>query len=150
MLFRSGLDDVKINAELVFAAVKIGSAGNLKLDDRFQGLDDNAHVSIVVREVALALIRSLVPWAAASGVVALVPPIGTQVAQYADLLTLHPRDKGAATTEDVHFFKAVPVQSFKLPRNGQDFDRWEVRFNLYPDLTKLAAGTNPYFEVKGA
>lgn len=145
-----GLDDVKINMDLIFLPVKIGSAGNMKLEDRFQGLNDDAHVLIVVREVTLALIRKLVPWAGATGAAALTPPIGTGMTQYAKQLTLHPRDMLLVTTEDMEFWKAVPVQSYKLPRNGQDFDKWEVRFNLYPDPAKIAAGTHPYAQIKGA
>jgi hypothetical protein len=144
-----GVDDVKIDLKLIFTPIKIGSAGNLKLDDRFEGLGDDAHISLIVREVTLARIKSLCPWEDGSGTVDLTPPVGTNLYQYAHQLVLHPRDKGVATTEDVEVFKAVPVQSFQLPRDGVGPDKWEVIFNVYPDRAKLAAGTPPYLDIKG-
>ena len=144
-----GVDDVKPNFKLVWEALKCGSTGDVKLDDVFRGLSDDSHISVIVREVQLTIIRKMVPWGGASGVINLCPPIGTRLMQYAKQLTLHPRDMGAVTTEDVEIWKTVPVQSFALPRNGKDPDKWEVIFNIYPDLTKLAAGTNAYMQIKG-
>ncbi len=145
-----GVDDVKPNLKLIWEALKCGSTGDVKLDDVYRGISDDSHVSVIVREVQLALIRTLMPWAAVSGAFDLTPPIGARMQQYAQQLTLHPRDKGSTTTEDVLFWKAVPVQSFLLPRNGKDPDKWEIIFNVYPDLTKLAAGiASPFAGIKG-
>jgi hypothetical protein len=145
-----GVDEVKIDAKLLYSPVKIGSAGPAKLDDYFDGLDDGAKVSVKVREVTLTRIRKMCPWDNGSGSVDLTPPIGTKMYQYAKKLTLHPTDQGAGTTLDIVFFKAVPANSFQVERNGVKQDEWVVEFAIYPDRTKLAAGSPAYWEVLGA
>lgn len=144
-----GVDEVKLDLKMIFTPIKIGSAGAMKLDDRFEGLGDDAQVSVIVREVALAKIVSLCPWETGGGIADLVPPVGTNLYQYAQALLLHPRDKGVATTEDIEIYKTVPVSSFQLPRDGVKPDMWEVIFNIYPDRTKLASGINAYLDLKG-
>jgi hypothetical protein len=144
-----GVDAVKIDAKLLYDPIKIGSAGKMKLDEYFDGLGDDAKVSITVREVTLARIRKLCPWDNGSGSVDLTPPVGTKMYQYAKQLLLHPTDQGAGTTLDIAFFKTVPVNSFQVERNGVKQDEWVVEFAIFPDATKLAAGTPPYWEVLG-
>ena len=70
----------------------------------------------------------------------MTPPVGTKLYQYAQALVLHPHDK-ADTTEDVTYFKTVPVQSVQIVRDGVKMDAWEVKFLIFPDQTKLATNT---------
>lgn len=149
-----GIDEVRFECPLQFAAVKIGSAGNLKLGDRFIGLGDDARIITVVREVTLARIRVLFPWDDGAGEVDLTPIYGADMAALAKPLLLHPIDKvdglgNADTTEDITIFKALPIPS-PVRRTGTDFDVWEVPWLIYPDLTKLSTGVAAYMEMKGS
>lgn len=145
-----GVDEVKPNLALVFTLIKIGSAGIMMLDKRFEAMGDDAAVSVIVREVTLARIRTLHPWDNGSGAVDLVPAVGTGLYQYAQALTCHPRDKGGVTDEDLLLYKTVPISSFQLPRDGKGPDLWEVIFQVFPDQSKLNSGINAYGELKGA
>ena len=143
-----GIDDVRFECPLIMAPLKIGSAGGMKLDDRFVGLGDDARIITVVKQVTLARIRKIYPWDDGSGAVDGTPIPNASMRQYAKPLLLHPISNGAATTEDITVYFVVPIPT-PPRRNGTDFDAWEVPWFIYPDLTKLAAGTNPYYEYKG-
>lgn len=145
-----GLDKVDLSKlELLLDPVAIGSAGKMKLDDRFIGLTDGSVISVQVREVTRTRIEKLMPWfsGSAGAEIALVPAVNTLVsATYAAALLLHPRDKVANDGEDYELFKTVPIQAFNLSRDGKEDDVWEVLFRIYPDISKLPA--NPYGRIK--
>lgn len=143
-----GVDKVDPKMALLLDPVSIGSLGKMKLDDRFIGLEDGALVSVQVREITRTRIEKLVPWFSGSpgALVPMVPSVNTLLANsYAAALVLHPRDKTTDTSEDIKFYKTVPVQSVQLSRDGRADDVWEILFRIYPDLSKLPA--NPYGEV---
>lgn len=149
-VFLGAVDEVKPSIELMFVALKAGSLGdNVVLDEVFDGLGDKAQVSIVCQQSTLERIRAITPWASAVAAkqVLLTPALGVRIYQYAALLTLHPRDN-AGTTEDWEFFKAVPVY-IPPARDGKKQDSYEVIFRIFPDQTKIAAGTAAYMRVKG-
>lgn len=143
-----GVDKVDLSKiALLLEPVKIGSLGNMKLDDRFIGFEDGALITVQCREITRTRIEKLVPWFSGSpgALVPLAPSVNTLMSNsYAAALVLHPRDKADAS-EDVKFYKAVPVQSVNLSRDGKADDVWEITFRIYPDLSKLPA--NPYGEV---
>lgn len=131
---------------LLLEPVKIGSLGNMKLDDRIIGLEDKAMITIELREVTRAIIQKMMPWATQTTGAKLdfMPAVNTLMASYAQALLLHPRDV-ADVSQDLSIYKATPVQAFNLTRDGTKDDVWEVMFMIYPDLTKLP--NNPYGEI---
>jgi hypothetical protein len=135
--------------ELLLEPVKIGSLGNMKLDDRFIGLKDESIISVEIRQVTRTIIEKLVPWFSGStgALVPLVPPVNTLIGTYAQILLLHPRDV-ADVSQDVKLYKTVPIQAFNLTRDGTKDDVWEIMFMIYPDITKLP--NNPYGEIVAA
>lgn len=146
---QGGVDEVDFSGvKWMTDPLKIGSAGAMKMDEVFTGLTDDSAIKVVARQVTAARIRASCPWAAGSGIANLTPPVGTRLLQYAQLLVLHPIDLGAGTSEDIHVFKTVPFAV--LPkRTGTSWDLFEILFKVYPDQTKLIAGQNPYWEMKG-
>ena len=142
-----GLNKVDLSKlALLLEPVKIGSLGNMKLDDRVIGLEDGALISVEIREITRAKIEAALPWVSGTtvtGRIPLLPPINTLLSNaYAHALVLHPR--GAAdVNQDITLLKAVPVQLFNLSRDGTKDDVWELMFRLYPDMS-ITPPANPY------
>jgi hypothetical protein len=134
---------------LLLEPVKIGSLGNMKLDDRVIGLEDGAMIGVEVREITRAQIELAMPWFAGTtvtGTIQLMPPINTLLANaYAHALVLHPRGEGDVN-QDITLTKTVPVQLFNLSRDGTKDDVWELMFRIYPDLS-VTPPANPYGHV---
>jgi hypothetical protein len=134
---------------MMLDAIMIGSFGKLKLDDRFVGLEAGAQVSIDVVQTN----RQMINLAIATG----TPGVGTtevplvpatlntlMSATYGKALLIHPRSKLTDVSEDLELYKTVQVGA-PISRTGTADDVWTLVFNVYPDMTKLAAGTeNPY------
>lgn len=136
-----GLDKVDLSKlALLLEPVKVGTTGNMKLDDRYVGLEDKAAITIQVREVTRAMIEKAFPWfsgTTGAAAVELTPVVNTLVAAtYAAALILHPHDMGATVTQDIEIYKAVPA-SPPVSRDGTKDDVWEITFMVYPDLSKL-------------
>ena len=135
------VNEVQPDIKLITTPVTRGTTGKkVVLDDFVSAVD--AKVKVKIPDIAAALIKELCPWIG-SGAQYLAPSVpNTLLYQYAALLTLHPHDIAAATTtEDLSFPKAVPFSLFDLKRDGDKESDWEVEFKVYPDFTKLTAGT---------
>jgi hypothetical protein len=146
------VDEVMPDAALVMSDIKIGSHGNMVLGQRVEDLQ--VRVKVQMREVTRTLQATLTPWydAAAGGaapatdIVPLAPAVNTDLYSLAKQLTLHPHDIAAGTkTQDIVFFKAVPISSpARLKRTGTQDDVWEVEFAIYPDRSKIGTVNNPW------
>lgn len=103
----------------------------------------NAMPKIKIPDTTLAAFKKACPWYASGASVPLVPSaVNPNLYTYADLLTFHPLDMAADTTEDINFNKAVPMSpTANVNRNGVKDDEWELGFHVFPDLTKLQAAT---------
>ena len=125
-------------------AVKIASVGDVALDHRFVGLDDNAVIKITLVEVLLATVKTLLPWAAAT--TPGLPAVGTRLYQYAKPLKLHPSHLPVATvTDNFNVRKTVPWKTYQIRRAGTSQNLVVCEFLVYPDRVKLAAGAEAYF-----
>lgn len=141
------LDDVSPELAMMLEPVKTGSTGNMKLDDRFTGLEDDARITVQVREINRTQIERLMPWftgTANTGDIPLTPATNALMSTHAKLLVLHPRDQGTTLTQDLVILKAFPRTGYQLPRTGTEDDVWEIEFLIYPDVSKIGTADNPY------
>lgn len=131
------VDAVDPALDLKLDPITTGTTGKLILGWRVVGLEGT--IKMQMRQTTLANFKVVMPWYV-SGSVPLVPPTpNVDLYTYAAQLQLHPVDLAAATvTEDVYMLKAVPMQSFKLKRDGKGDDIYEVSWGFFPDRTKLA------------
>jgi hypothetical protein len=131
-----GVDKVKPKVSLKLHPVKVGSIGDLAIDDRIIGLD--VDISIEAREIDLVLYKKLAPWYT-TGSVALTPSaVHTRLYQYAKALKFHPNDPevGTLATQDYNFIKAVPLFN-PMERDGETDDVVLTGFKVYPDQSQL-------------
>jgi hypothetical protein len=138
-----GTDEVTPDIPLLISPVKIGSAGPQKLDDWIDGVGDGATVKLALREQVRRRLERLAPWFSTTTLTTAIPVVpvpGTRLYQYAKPLILHPTDL-AVTNQDLLFHAAVPMPPGAMKRTGTEFDKFEAQFMVYPDRTKLLAGT---------
>lgn len=130
-----GVDKVTPNIPLKLDPLKIGSMGDLKLDDQVIGFDDNAEIIVEAREIDAAFFQKMCPWWS-SGPIALTPATpNTRLYGYAALLTLHASIAGG-TTLDINISKAVPIRAI-FPTDGKVQKVSTISFKMYPDRTQF-------------
>jgi hypothetical protein len=130
-----GLDKVEPNMPMKLDPLKVGSLGDVKVDDEVIGLEDNSMITTTCREVDAAFYKAMCPWYS-TGSVSLVPAVpNTRLYQYAGVLTLHPRgDSG--TNNDINLLKAVPLRAF-FTTDGKAQKIVTIQFSIYPDRSQL-------------
>jgi hypothetical protein len=134
-----GVDEVDPDMELLTEPITVGSIGKVELGSRYIGL--NALIKVQLREVTRTAMEKLLPWFAGSpgAAINLAPAINVDLYTYAQTLLLHPTSGASGTTEDLNFPKAVPMQSMKLKRDGENDDVWDIIFKIFPDRSQLPA-----------
>src|SRR5689334_5858058 len=130
------IDSVEPDIELDTDELMVGSVGKVVLGRRIIALTGT--IKVVAREIDAALFQKLNPWWS-SGPIGLTPAtIHKDLYDYAQLLTIHPNDVDAATTEDINLLKAYP--RFKpMKRDGVKDDLVEVEFEFFPDRAQIPA-----------
>lgn len=117
--------------KMVYKELKAGTTGDVVLSDRFVAL--NGSIDVDVRQITVAQITKLCPWFPHA-----TPPVGKLLYDYAKKLVLHPSDlPDTDKTEDIGFWKAVPMTGYMIKRDGEKEDVWKVSFAIYPDHAKL-------------
>jgi hypothetical protein len=115
--------------------IQVGTIGKAALGVRFTGLEGT--VKVQVRECTLLQLQTVIPWYTAGATFPFTPPINKDLYDYAKELLLHPEDKGATVTEDVHLLKTVPISVANIARDGTKDDVWEIEFMVFPDRSSL-------------
>jgi hypothetical protein len=133
------VDEVNPDLKLMMEPITAGTFGKITLGHRIIGLEGK--VSVVVREVILAKIKALAaPWWSTGSVPIAPETFNSDSYALAQLLTLHPHDVAAGTTDqDLTLVKTVPLQPYRVKRDGTKDDMWSVDFEVYPDRSQMEA-----------
>jgi hypothetical protein len=139
-------DKLTMGVKLKTKEVKVGTLGDVVLDERVIGLTGT--IKIEFRQLSAAMRNGLMPWSATAGTatpgtagvsIPMIPAaFHTGLYQYAKELVLHPVDLiDADTSQDVTFTKAVPW--IKEDADGVADNKLEVEFMIYPDQSQATA-----------
>jgi hypothetical protein len=90
-------------------------------------------IKIKFRQLTLALQQILAPWNDGAVPLQLIPPLNTDLYDFSCPLILHPDNMGAATTQDLTFAHAVPINLPMTKRDGGTPDAAEIEFAIFPD-----------------
>src|SRR5690606_25491585 len=102
-----GVDKVTPDLNLVLAPIQVGTVGGAVLGHRIIGLEGT--VTIEAREIDRTLLEEMLPWHNSGDSISLLPGgFHADLYDYAQLLTLHPKDAGADLKQDINLIKAVP------------------------------------------
>lgn len=145
-------DKIDPALKIVRDPIKTGTTGKITIGSRVIAVEGT--IKITVREVNQAIILALAPWNGGtlpSGGIALIPPLNTDLYQYAATLRLHPFDR-SDNEEDLVLTQALPITPLNSERAGLKDEEWTVEFEIYPNRASMATTptTAPYGTSGGA
>jgi hypothetical protein len=111
-------DDIDPDIKIVRDPIKVGTCGKLTVGSRVVAVEGT--IKVTLREVNQAIILALAPWNGGTvpgGGIALIPPVNTDLYQYAATLRLHPFDK-SDNEEDLVLTQSLPITPLNSKRAG--------------------------------
>jgi hypothetical protein len=118
---------------------KVGNFHEQVIDRVHLGVQGS--IKTIVHQVKAETVKQLCPWWTSGPVPLAAPTIGFSEYANAGALRLHPFGVADLTvTDDINYLKAFPI--FTPPKASGDWREIEITWNIYPDMTQRAAGSN--------